>query len=142
MPIRPTPRRMRHPVSTSSALRVLRDVAFGFKDASRRRSRRSPLAILDPGHAASLDAVTAGTRELALQPNQGTVPGSCEACGAAVEAGVIRLSDGPSAPEDADPGTREGADGMRVLSSTLTGFLVEGGGPCAGMAGVVCEACD
>ena len=37
---------------------------------------------------------------------------------------------------------RQDTHRMGVLAPTLTGFLVDGGGPCAGMAGVVRETCE
>ena len=135
-----------HPVSTSPATGGSRVVTSGLKDAVRRRSRRSPLAILDPSRAATRLGFVAGTKERPLQPNQGTWFGSDDACGPGVASWVVEFAVLPGSPEDAYPGA--GQDTHRV-APTLTGFLVDRcplprvlARPCAGMARVVRETCE
>jgi hypothetical protein len=152
-----------HPVSTSPATGGSRVVTSGLKDAVRRRSRRSPLAILDPSRATSFACsvatrvgFVAGTKEPPLQPNQGTWFGSDDACGPGVASWVVGFAVLPGSPEDAYPGAgqdthrvSEGARDRGVLAPTLTGFLVDRcplprvlARPCAGMARVVRETCE
>jgi len=129
-------------VSTSLALGVLRVVASGLKDASRRRSRRSPSAILDPGRPNPAGGVCGRDEGTGVEPNQGTFVASGEADGAGVAGGVVGLTVLPSAPQHAHPGSCEDADGVGVLASTPACLGVDGIGPCGSMAGVVGEAGD
>ena len=64
----------------------------------------------------------------------------CSATGWRVSVGVVGLVVGPGAPEDADPGPGEDADGVRVVAAAPASAGVDVGGPGAGMAGVVREA--
>jgi hypothetical protein len=54
--------------------------------------------------------------------------------------GVIGLAVGPGAPEDADPGPGQDADGVGVIASARSGAGVDVGGPRALVPGVVGEA--
>src|ERR1700712_2449538 len=68
--------------------------------------------------------------------------GSDDAGGAGVASWVVGFAVLPGSSEDAYPGA--GQDPLRVsmCAPTLTGFVVDGARPCAGMAGVVGETGD
>ncbi len=133
---------MRHPVSTSLAFEACRVAAPGLKDASRWRSRRSPLAILDPGRAAPAWGHMAGTKERPFQPNQGTLFGSGDTGRSLVLGGIVTGAVLPGAPKHAHPGPRQDAGGVGVLVPPLSGAGVDVGGSAGGMARVVREAGD
>src|SRR5215212_2682958 len=53
---------------------------------------------------------------------------------------VVRSAIGPSAPEDAQPGTSEDTDGVRVVAASGLCLGVDAGGPGIGVARVVGQA--
>src|ERR1700726_2708382 len=77
-----------------------------------------------------------------LQPNQGIGLAQNDACGTGVASWVVRFAVLPGSPENAYPGAGQDTHRVGVLAPTLTGFLVDGSSPCAGMAGVVRETCE
>src|ERR1022692_897644 len=58
---------------------------------------------------------------------------------AVVGGGVVGEVVLPAAPDDVRPGSREDADGVRVVAAAGDGLVVEGGGPGAGPAGIAGE---
>lgn len=56
----------------------------------------------------------------------------------AVFSGVVRSVILPGAPQYADPGAREDADGVWMAGAAGAGALIDIGGPWAGVSGVVC----
>src|SRR5215467_6430803 len=61
----------------------------------------------------------------------------CEYCCGAVQGWVVGGVVLPAAPDDADPGAGEDADGVGVVFAGGTGLVVDAGGPGAGVAAVV-----
>ena len=55
----------------------------------------------------------------------------------AVGGWIVGFAIDPSAPDDTQPGAAEDAHGVRVIATPAACVRVNGGGPCAGMAGVV-----
>src|SRR3954467_6681687 len=68
--------------------------------------------------------------------------GRCEAPGCRVRIRIVGRAIGPGLPEDADPGAREDADSVGVVTAPGSGPAVDVGRPGGGVAGVVGEAGD
>jgi len=120
---------------------VLRCVEPGIKDAARRL-RRSPSAILDTVLDAARSAAAAGTKERRFWPNQGTAFGSDGTHRGEMRGGLTGRFILPGAPEHADPGSGEDADGVGMIASARVCAAIDGFCPGGGVARIVGEAGD
>src|SRR5207244_2396507 len=99
----------------------------------RRRRRRRP----DPARRhADLRGGAAGDRH--MRHPVSTLRGG-ERGGGAVAAEVVGGPVLPAAPQNSDPGTREDANGVRMVAAAADSSLVPGGGPRGGMPGIIGE---
>src|SRR4029453_4049684 len=74
--------------------------------------------------------------------SRGLLMGMRRGLGGTVEAFVVGPSILPSAPQHAEPGTREDADGVGMIAAATASCAVDAGGPGGAVAGVVGPADD